>query len=72
MLSFVGFITCTGFVLLSEFTGRMHRATILIALFFFWIIGLPILALLAYFLRNWRHLLLATAVGASPLILIWW
>ena len=70
--SYLGFQLSTDFVLLTEFTGKLHRAKIGIAYFYFWVISQPILALFGYLLPNWRHLLLATAVPATPLLLIWW
>ena len=69
---FKGLKTSVDFVLLTEFTGKTYRATIGIASFYFWAIGLLICALLGYLLPYWRHYLLVTAVAATPLLFICW
>lgn len=68
----LGLQNAPGFVLLTEFTGRRHRATIGVTSFYFWVLALQILALLGYLLPNWHYLLLTTAVVAIPVFCLWW
>ena len=35
-------------------------------------VGTNLLALLAYLIRDWRHLLLAASLPSAPLLLFWW
>ena len=35
-------------------------------------VGTILLALLAYLIRDWRHLVLAASLPSAPLLLFWW
>lgn len=37
-----------------------------------WSVGNMLLALLAYFIRDWRHLMLAVSVPCIAAVVSWW
>ncbi|CAB3983634.1 organic cation transporter -like [Paramuricea clavata] len=67
-----GFMNATYYVIVAEYTSKRHRAKLCISLFYFWIIALLLLALLAYLIRDWRYLLLCSAILGTPGLALWW
>ena len=57
------------YVIPLEVVGRQYRT--LCATVDGWCYGCLILALLAYFVRDWRHLSLVTGLIGLPLALLW-
>ena len=58
------------FVLPLEFVGRRWRT--FCGCIGFWACGVMSQALLAYLLRDWRHLSAVCSVAGLPLLLTWW
>ena len=69
---FVGLMNATYYVIVAEYTSKRHRAKLCISLFYFWIVALLLLALLAYLIRDWRYLLLCSAILGTPGLALWW
>lgn len=72
----VGFCIGVGglglYILVVEYVGKRHRHVVGTALFYFWVLSLLLVALLAYLIRDWRTL---SIVGAAPGLLhifFWW
>ena len=55
-----------------EVVGPSKRAWAGILIEFFWCMGEFLLLLLAYFIRNWRHLEIALSVPSIFLLAYWW
>ena len=60
------------FVLLTEYVGKRHRHAIGTTLWYFWVLSLMLLALFAYFIRDWRTLSIAGAAPGLLQIIFWW
>ncbi|KXJ27984.1 solute carrier family 22 member 15 [Exaiptasia diaphana] len=60
------------YVLSTEFVGPEHRSLAGTLNWVFFCVSLMVLDGLAYGIRNWRHLSIATSAPALPLILLWW
>ncbi|ESO84002.1 hypothetical protein LOTGIDRAFT_108526 [Lottia gigantea] len=60
------------FIIGLELVGKSKRAFAGIVIEFFWVGGLFILLVLAYLLRSWDDLLLATALPILPLVITFW
>lgn len=72
LLSSIGFMNATYYVIVAEYASKRHRAKLCITLLYFWIIALLLLALLAYLIRDWRNLLLSSAILGTPGLALWW
>ena len=55
-----------------EVVGPSKRAWAGILIEFFWCLGEFLLLLLAYFIRDWRHLEIALSVPSIFLLAYWW
>ena len=55
-----------------EVVGPSKRAWAGILIEFFWCAGEFLLLLLAYFIRNWRHLEIALSIPSIFLLAYWW
>ena len=60
------------YVYCVELVETKHRTAAGFVSNMFVSIGFNILALLAYLIRDWRHLMLAISLPAAPLLLCWW
>uniref|UniRef100_A0A8D3CS35 Solute carrier family 22 member 6 n=1 Tax=Scophthalmus maximus TaxID=52904 RepID=A0A8D3CS35_SCOMX len=65
-------ISIIGVVLGIEWTDVKHRTFTGTIMSLSWSMGNMSLALLAYFIRDWRHLLLAVTAPCLVAILFWW
>ncbi|XP_070189986.1 organic cation transporter protein-like isoform X2 [Littorina saxatilis] len=70
-MSVSGFI-CSSFVLSMELVGPSKRVWPGYGIMAAWSVGMMLLAPLAYWLRDWSNLQLATAILAAPLLSYWW
>lgn len=68
----IGSSSLAMYVLNVEFVGKRHRHVVGIALWYFWVISLMLLALFAYLIRDWRTLSIAGAVPGLLQIFFWW
>jgi len=59
------------FVLLTELAGPKHRSLIGTSLWYSWTSSLIALAGVAYLIRNWRMLCIATGAPAIVVTIIW-
>ena len=59
------------FVLVTEFVGVHHRSMMGMSLWYCWSLSLMALAGIAYLIRDWRMLTIATAVPGLPALLGW-
>jgi len=67
----VGGASVAIFVLVTEFVGVRHRSVMGMSLWYCWSLSLMALAGLAYVIRDWRMLSIATAVPGIPALLGW-
>ena len=67
-----GLANSSSYPLVTEFTTGRYRPWIGNGYFLFWMFGLMILPLIAYFVRGWRMLLLTTVVCGVPSLLLTW
>ena len=58
------------FLLPIEYVGRQWRT--FSGCVGTWAIGVATLALVAYFVRDWKQLCLATSCAGIPLLISWW
>lgn len=68
----VGSSSLAMYVLLMEYVGKRHRHVIGTTLWYFWVLSLMLLALFAYFIRDWRTLSIAGAAPGLLQIIFWW
>ena len=61
-------VTCSGI----EWTDVKHRTFTGTVMSLSWSVGNMFLALLAYFIRDWRHLTLAVTAPCIAAIISWW
>ena len=55
-----------------EFVGPSKRVLPGYGIMGFWAVGVMLVAPLAYWLRDWQHLQLASSLFALPLLSFWW
>ncbi|KAL9979757.1 hypothetical protein ACROYT_G017467 [Oculina patagonica] len=67
----VGGASVAIFVLVTEFVGVRHRSMMGMSLWYCWSLSLMALAGIAYLIRDWRMLTIATAVPGIPALLGW-
>ncbi|KAJ7392479.1 hypothetical protein OS493_012145 [Desmophyllum pertusum] len=67
-----GCATIAMYVLLVEYVGKRHRHVIGVALWYFWVLSLLLLPLVAYLIRDWRTLSIVGAVPGLVQIFFWW
>uniref|UniRef100_A0A8C9WB10 Solute carrier family 22 member 6 n=1 Tax=Scleropages formosus TaxID=113540 RepID=A0A8C9WB10_SCLFO len=65
-------ITITTISLSIEWADIKHRTFTGIIVSLVWSVGNMLLALLAYFIRDWRHLMLVVTSPFLPALIIWW
>jgi len=65
-------IVLPGFILACEMFPAEQRTVAGLVVQVFWGIGMCVLALIAYLVRNWRHLLIATCVPSVVVIPLLW
>ncbi|XP_070183259.1 organic cation transporter protein-like [Littorina saxatilis] len=65
-------IICPAFVLKMEIVGPTKRRIPGIGISIFFAIGEMVLALMAFLLRDWQHLQLASALLTLPYLAFWW
>ncbi|XP_041839017.1 solute carrier family 22 member 7a [Melanotaenia boesemani] len=65
-------LSIIGVVLGIEWTDVKHRTFTGTVMSLSWSMGNMLLALLAYFIRDWRHLMLAVTVPCVVAIITWW
>ncbi|XP_053192353.1 solute carrier family 22 member 7a [Scomber japonicus] len=65
-------LSIIGVVLGIEWTGVKHRTFSGTIMSLSWSVGNMVLALLAYFIRDWRHLTLAVTAPCIAAIISWW
>ena len=70
--NFPGTSSVSMFVLMMENINVKHRAGAAACLSFAWSIGMMILALLGYLIRDWRILSITAAIPGFVNILFWW
>ncbi|KAK6169539.1 hypothetical protein SNE40_020577 [Patella caerulea] len=73
---FVGFASSgtfmSGFVIVMELVGPSKRSRSGVVMMLFWCIGLFLLGLLAYFIRDWSNLQLAVSIPIVFLLSFYW
>lgn len=70
-LIYIGVLECI-FTWVLEIAGVRYKAQAGIGIDFFWVVGWLSLSVMAYFITDWRHLLMATSLpGFASLVLIW-
>ena len=65
-------IVLAGFVYACELFPASDRTVAGLLMQIFWGFGMFLLALLAYLIRNWRHLMLAISVPGVIVIPLFW
>ncbi|KAM9314905.1 solute carrier family 22 member 7a [Pholidichthys leucotaenia] len=65
-------LSIIGVVLGIEWTDVKHRTFTGTVMSLSWSVGNMVLALLAYFIRDWRHLMLAVTAPCIAAIILWW
>ncbi|ESO84004.1 hypothetical protein LOTGIDRAFT_108246 [Lottia gigantea] len=67
-----GGVFMTGFVIGMELVGPSKRALAGMIIMLFWALGLFVLGLIAYFIRDWRTLSLAVSCPSVVYLSYWW
>jgi len=70
MLFFLVGLLVVNFILPIEYVGIKWRA--FCGCIGAWAIGVMLLALVANYVRDWRHLSLIVSCGGIPLLFTWW
>ncbi|CAG5127343.1 unnamed protein product [Candidula unifasciata] len=65
-------IMLSAFVLGMELVGRQWRTVAGVSINFFWCAGMLLLDLMAYGIRDWKHLQLAASCYAVLFLPLWW
>lgn len=60
------YVYCVELVVTKHRTGAGFVSNIFVS------VGFVLLSLLAYLIRDWRHLMLVCSIPAAPLLLFWW
>ncbi|XP_028401283.1 organic cation transporter protein-like [Dendronephthya gigantea] len=68
----LGFVNCTFFPLLVEFTTERYRSWMGAGSYVFWGVGISILPLIGFLVPEWRMFLLVTAIFAIPALFLSW
>ncbi len=61
----------SGYTLVLEIVGISKRTLVGSATMAFFSVGFPLLAVLAFFIRDWRALCIVCAASGLPLLLLW-
>lgn len=69
---FQGGVYVVLFVLCTEFVAPEHRSLAGTLNWVFFCVSMMVLDGLAYGIKNWRYLSIATSAPAIPLIILWW
>ena len=65
-------VNITGYIMATELFPPKQRTVMGVSHEFLWAIGGALLPLMAYFLRDWRHLQLAVSLPSALAIFCWW